>query len=94
MDIQPIEPHDELTERVIALAAQQVQIDPAEVSASTHFEADLNYDSLEKVEFQMELEDAFDITIPDDLAAEIKTVGQAIAGVRALTADAAGGASA
>lgn len=93
MDTQQTQQHDALAARVIGLAAAQVSVDPAEVSPGTHFDADLNYDSLEKVEFAMELEEAFAITIPDELMAEIQTVGQAIDGVRVLVAG-GGGASA
>ncbi len=86
--------HDALAKRIIALAAQQAVVDPAEVSPASHFEADLNYDSLAKVEFAMELEDAFGITISDELMGEVQTVGEAIDGVRALVDDGGGGASA
>jgi acyl carrier protein len=69
---------DEIVTRVSRLAAEQVAVDPATVTLTTHFESDLNYDSLDQVEFTMEVEDAFDIHLPDDRAAEVRTVGDAV----------------
>ena len=42
------------------------------------FVNDLGADSLDTVELVMELEEEFDINIPDDIAEKIQTVGQAI----------------
>ena len=44
----------------------------------TSFVNDLGADSLDTVELVMELEEEFDINIPDDAAEKIQTVGQAI----------------
>ncbi|MBN2447219.1 MAG: acyl carrier protein [Phycisphaerae bacterium] len=71
-------PTADLTQRVIELAAAQVETDPAQVTRDTHLFNDLGYDSLDAVEFAMQLEDAFDVTIPDDDADKVKTVGDAI----------------
>ena len=48
------------------------------VSEETSFINDLGADSLDTVELVMELEDEFDLSIPDDAAEKIKTVGDAI----------------
>ena len=48
------------------------------MSAETSFVNDLGADSLDTVELVMELEEEFDINIPDDAAEKIQTVGQAI----------------
>ncbi len=45
---------------------------------TTSFVNDLNADSLDTVELIMELEDAFEMSIPDEEAEKIQTVGQAI----------------
>ncbi len=67
-----------ITAKVCQLAAAQVATDPATVGPQTNFIADLNYDSLDVVDFTMNLEDAFDITVSDERANEVKTVGEAI----------------
>ena len=68
----------EITQKVIELAAAQVGVDPATVSPDTHFINDLNYDSLDQVEFAMEAEDEFELSVPDEDAEKFDTVGKVI----------------
>lgn len=68
----------EITQKVIQLAAAQVGVDPATVSPETHFINDLNYDSLDQVEFAMEAEDEFELSVPDEEAEKFDTVGKVI----------------
>ena len=65
-------------ERVIDIVAEQLGVDKDKVSPETSFVNDLGADSLDTVELVMELEEEFDINIPDDAAEKIQTVGQAI----------------
>ncbi|MHB8898529.1 MAG: acyl carrier protein [Thermoguttaceae bacterium] len=65
-------------ERVIDIVTEQLGVDRAQVKRETHFVNDLGADSLDTVELVMELEEEFDINIPDDAAEKIQTVGQAI----------------
>ena len=65
-------------ERVVEIVAEQLGVDREKVSRETSFVNDLGADSLDTVELVMELEEEFDITIPDDAAEKIQTVGQAI----------------
>ncbi len=65
-------------DRVIDIVAEQLGVDKEKVSAETSFVNDLGADSLDTVELVMELEEEFDINIPDDAAEKIQTVGQAI----------------
>ncbi|MCK4913558.1 MAG: acyl carrier protein [Planctomycetes bacterium] len=53
-------------------------VDKAEVSRETSFINDLNADSLDTVELVMEFEDEFDMSIPDEEAEKIQTVGAAV----------------
>lgn len=69
---------EEVAQRVRRLAAGQGGVDPALVTAETRFTEDLNYDSLDRVEFVMTLEEAFDLTIPDAEAEQVRTVGEAV----------------
>lgn len=72
-----------IEEKVIQIVAEQMSVDKAEITRSTSFVNDLNADSLDTVELVMELEDEFDLTIPDDAAEKLKTVGEAIDYIKA-----------
>ena len=65
-------------ERVVKIGAEQMGVDKVKVAPETSFVNDLGADSLDTVELVMELEDEFDISIPDEDAEKIQTVGQAI----------------
>jgi acyl carrier protein len=67
-----------VAERVIDIVAEQLGVDKEKITAETSFVNDLGADSLDTVELVMELEEEFDINIPDDAAEKIQTVGQAI----------------
>ena len=64
--------------KVVEIVSEQMGVDKAEVSRETSFINDLNADSLDTVELVMEFEDEFDMSIPDEEAEKIQTVGQAI----------------
>jgi acyl carrier protein len=68
----------EIEKKVIAIVSEQMSVEVAEVRRETSFVNDLNADSLDTVELVMELEDEFDLNIPDDEAEKLQTVGQAI----------------
>ena len=72
LDIQAIR------DKVIDIISEQMGVDKAEVSRETSFINDLNADSLDTVELIMEFEDEFDMSIPDEEAEKIQTVGAAI----------------
>lgn len=65
-------------ERVIDIVAEQLGVDKDKITSETSFVNDLGADSLDTVELVMELEEEFDINIPDDAAEKIQTVGQAV----------------
>src|SRR5690606_33469959 len=65
-------------ERVADIVAEQLGVDKDKISPETSFVNDLGADSLDTVELVMELEEEFDINIPDDAAEKIQTVGQAV----------------
>lgn len=67
-----------VAERVIDIVAEQLGVDKEKVTPDTSFVNDLGADSLDTVELVMELEEEFDINIPDDAAEKIQTVGQAV----------------
>ncbi|MFW5839989.1 MAG: acyl carrier protein [Planctomycetota bacterium] len=69
---------DEIQEKVIEIVSEQMGVDKTEITRETSFVNDLNADSLDTVELVMEFEDEFDLSIPDEEAEKIQTVGQAI----------------
>jgi acyl carrier protein len=72
VDIKVIE------EKVIDIICEQMGVKKDEVTRETSFINDLNADSLDTVELVMEFEDEFDMSIPDEEAEKIQTVGAAI----------------
>ena len=61
-------------ERVRDIIAEQLEIDPQSITLETRLLEDLKADSLDVVELVMELEQEFDIEVPDDDLPDIKTV--------------------
>ena len=69
---------EEIEDKVLSIVSEQMAINKAEITRETSFVNDLNADSLDIVELVMEFEDNFDMSIPDEEAEKIRTVGQAI----------------
>lgn len=67
-----------IAERVQKIIVDKLGVDDSEVTPEASFTNDLGADSLDTVELIMEFEKEFDISIPDDQAENIQTVGQAI----------------
>jgi acyl carrier protein len=72
VDIQEIEG------KVVEIISEQMGVDKSEIKRETSFINDLNADSLDTVELVMEFEDEFDMSIPDEEAEKIQTVGAAV----------------
>lgn len=69
----------EVEAKVIAIIAEKLSVNEAEVVPAASFTGDLGADSLDTVELIMEFEKEFNISIPDEEAGNIATVGDAIA---------------
>ena len=65
--------------KVKAIIVDKLGVDENEVKSEASFANDLGADSLDTVELIMEFEKVFSISIPDDQAEKISTVGDAIA---------------
>src|SRR5687767_9446787 len=72
------EPVASVADKVIDIVCGQLGVSRDKVTPETHFINDLGADSLDTVELVMELEEEFDISIPDEDAEKIATVGEAI----------------
>lgn len=73
----------EIADRVKAIIVDKLGVAENEVTETAEFTKDLGADSLDTVELIMEFEKEFGITIPDDKADGITTVGDAIAYIEA-----------
>ncbi|MDR3219356.1 MAG: acyl carrier protein [Dysgonamonadaceae bacterium] len=69
----------EIAERVKNIIVDKLSVEESEVTNDASFTNDLGADSLDTVELIMEFEKEFGVTIPDDQAEKISTVGDAIA---------------
>ncbi len=67
-----------VAERVKKIIVDKLGVDENEVTSEANFIQDLGADSLDTVELIMEFEKEFDVSIPDEQAEKITTVGQAI----------------
>ena len=69
---------DEVTSLVRKHLAEELEVDLERISDRTRFKEDLDADSLDLYELVMELEDNYGITVSEEQAAEIRTVGDAV----------------
>jgi acyl carrier protein len=75
----------EVASRCIDIIAKAKSIPPDTVTLASTFE-ELNIDSLDKINISFEVEEAFNIEIPDDSLGTIRTVGDMVDGVTKLQA--------
>ncbi len=68
----------DIEETVKSIIVDKLGVDEADVTSDASFTNDLGADSLDTVELIMEFEKEFDLTIPDEEAEEIATVGDAV----------------
>ena len=68
-----------ISERVTKIIVDKLGVEEGEVTPEASFTNDLGADSLDTVELIMEFEKEFNISIPDEQAETITTVGEAVA---------------
>ncbi len=68
----------EIAQKVTSIIVDKLGVEESEVTLEASFTNDLGADSLDTVELIMEFEKEFNISIPDDQAENIATVGNAI----------------
>ncbi len=69
---------DEVFNLVRDHLAEELEVDPAKIADETRFKQDLDADSLDLYELVMELEDRYGISVSEEQAARIETVGDAV----------------
>ena len=69
---------DSIRDKVLAIVCERLDVEKDKVKDETSFINDLGADSLDIVELVMEFEEEFGMSIPDDQAENITTVGQAV----------------
>ena len=67
-----------VNEKVVSIIVEKLGVEATQVTPEARFTNDLGADSLDTVELIMEFEKEFNISIPDDQAEKISTVGDAI----------------
>lgn len=77
-----------VAEKVMDIIAEELGVSRSEITPESHFINDLGADSLDQIELVMALEDAFQISIPEEVAEKIQTVGQAIEHIERAVASA------
>lgn len=69
---------DEVFNLVRDHLSEELEVDPSKIAEETHFKQDLDADSLDLYELVMELEDRYGISVSEEQAARIETVGDAV----------------
>lgn len=67
-----------IAEKVTKIIVDKLGVDESEVTSKASFTQDLGADSLDTVELIMEFEKEFNLSIPDEQAEKITTVGEAV----------------
>ncbi len=75
----------DIAKRVAKIIVEKLGVEETEVTPEASFTGDLGADSLDTVELIMELEKEFEISIPDEQAEKIQTVGQAVSYIESQT---------
>ena len=70
--------HDEVFQRIREHLADELDLEPAAILRDSRFKEDLEADSLDLYTLVQELEDTYGVSMSDEQAAKILTVGQAV----------------
>ena len=76
---------NDIASRCIEIIAKSKNISPETITLATTFD-ELNADSLDKINISFEVEESFNIDIPDEALGSIRTVGDMVDGVTKLVA--------
>ena len=76
--------NEEVFQSIKSMIVDQLGVDESIISLDSSFVDDLNADSLDMVELVMAMEQEFDISIPDEVAEKVATVGDAVEYIKGL----------
>ncbi len=76
---------DMIFEDILKLVVNELEVSPTEITSDLSIVDDLMFDSMQIYELVIELEEAYDIRLPDDLLDSAKTVGDVVDLVYRLT---------
>ena len=76
--------NEELFEKLKGMIVDQLGVDEDSITMESSFVDDLNADSLDMVELVMAMEQEFDVSIPDEVAEKVGTVGDAVEYIKSL----------
>lgn len=65
-------------EKIVSIISEKFDIPAEEITRETNIVEDLGADSLDIVDMLMMFEEQYNISIPDDVAQEMKTVGDVV----------------
>jgi acyl carrier protein len=86
LSCQTLRSREEVLKQVTQIVSAFSDVSPEEIRENHLLLRDLGMDSLDLVECTMEAEEEFDISIPDQLVEQVKTVGDVVDGVMELLA--------
>ena len=69
---------EKVFEEVVRIMAETLEISPEEISADLSFNSDLPFDSLQLYEFVIDVEETYNIRLPDEVLDEVKTVSDIV----------------
>lgn len=78
---------DMIFEDILKLVVDELEISPTEVTPDLSIVEDLMFDSMQIYELVIDLEEAYDIRLPDDLIDTVKTVGDVVDLVYTLSSE-------
>lgn len=70
--------NEEIKDKVMDIVAEHLNKSKESLTTEMHIVNDLGADSLDAVEIVMDIEDAFDLSIPEEDAEKIQTIGDAV----------------
>ena len=69
---------EKILEEVIRIMAETLEISPEEITADLNFNSDLPFDSLQLYEFVIDVEERYNIRLPDEVLDQVKTVSDIV----------------
>ena len=69
---------EQILKDVIRIMSETLEISPEEISSDLNFNTDLPFDSLQLYEFVIDVEENYNIRLPDELLDEVKTVNDIV----------------